>query len=95
MFVVCIQILHKITEKQSLSFLSQMKKNDIHVSMSTLNLSLSKFRLMNLSGWDIKIIVLFFIVTLAIGLIVGKKSGTDADEFFLGGRKLPWWLLGV
>ena len=48
-----------------------------------------------LSFWDYLIITIFFAITLSIGLFVSKKSGTDSNEFFLSGRTMPWWLLGV
>lgn len=42
------------------------------------------------------IIVCFFTFTiLFFGLIVSKKSSEDSKEYFLSGRKLPWWLLGI
>ncbi len=50
---------------------------------------------MNLSTIDWAIIAGFFILTLIIGAIVSKKSGSSASEFFLSGRNMPWWLLGV
>ena len=50
---------------------------------------------MNLSGLDWGIIIAFFAVTLAIGFWVSKQSGKSAKEFFLSGRNMPWWLLGV
>jgi Na+/proline symporter len=48
-----------------------------------------------LSNLDYIIIVLFFSITLFIGLSVSKKSGSDSTEFFLSGRNMPWWLLGL
>ena len=50
---------------------------------------------MTLSGLDWTIIALFFIVSLGIGLLVARRSGKDTTEFFLSGRNMPWWLLGV
>lgn len=50
---------------------------------------------MNLSGLDWGIIVAFFAFTLIIGVWVSKQSGKSAKEFFLSGRNMPWWLLGV
>ncbi len=50
---------------------------------------------MNLSNLDWTIIVAFFGVSLAIGLLVSRKSGKNTSEFFLSGRDMPWWLLGV
>ncbi|MEM9361966.1 MAG: sodium:solute symporter family protein [Bacteroidota bacterium] len=49
---------------------------------------------MELSNLDYGIIIIFFLSTLAIGLIVAKKSGKNTSEYFLSGRSMPWWLLG-
>ena len=50
---------------------------------------------MTLSTLDWGIIILFFALTLIIGLVVSKKAGTSTTEFFLSGRNMPWWLLGI
>ena len=50
---------------------------------------------MNVTGIDWAIIAAFFIVSLLIGVFTSKKAGTSAKEFFLSGRNMPWWLLGV
>ena len=50
---------------------------------------------MTLSTLDWGIIILFFILTLVIGLLVSRKAGTSSTEFFLSGRNMPWWLLGI
>jgi Na+/proline symporter len=44
---------------------------------------------------DWAIVGLFFLLSLAIGLAVFKRAGSSASEFFLSGRHMPWWLLGV
>jgi len=44
---------------------------------------------------DWLILAAFFAAILAIGLCAGRKAGSDATQFFLGGRSMPWWLLGV
>ena len=41
------------------------------------------------------IIIVFFSITLFIGVWVSKKSGKDSQEFFLSGKTMPWWLLGL
>ena len=42
------------------------------------------------------IIICFFTSTiLFLGLIVSKKSSENSKQYFLSGRKLPWWLLGI
>ena len=50
---------------------------------------------MQLENIDWLIISSFFIISLIIGVLVSKKSGKDVTEFFLSGRKMPWWLLGI
>lgn len=50
---------------------------------------------MQLAFLDIAIIVGFFSITLAIGIWVSKKSGRNSNEYFLSGRSMPWWLLGI
>jgi Na+/proline symporter len=50
---------------------------------------------MQLENIDWLIILAFFILSLVIGIIVSKKSGKDITEFFLSGRKMPWWLIGI
>lgn len=49
---------------------------------------------MQLSTLDWTIIAVYFVVVIAIGIIAGRVSGKDSSQFFLGGRKMPWWLLG-
>ncbi|HRZ17345.1 MAG TPA: Na+:solute symporter, partial [Candidatus Hydrogenedentes bacterium] len=44
---------------------------------------------------DWVIILLFFAVSLLIGLAVTRKAGSSSEEFFAAGRSMPWWLLGV
>ena len=50
---------------------------------------------MELSTLDYSFIIVFFSIVLAIGIIVSKKAGKNTSEFFLSGRTMPWWLLGL
>lgn len=50
---------------------------------------------MALHGLDWGIIAAYFIVSLLIGVMVARQSGSSVAEFFLSGRNMPWWLLGV
>ena len=50
---------------------------------------------MQLATIDWIIILLFFAVSLGIGIYVSKTSGKSANDFFLSGRNMPWWLLGL
>jgi len=51
--------------------------------------------MVELSTIDFIIITSFFTITLFIGIWVSKQSGKNSTEFFLSGRNMPWWLLGV
>lgn len=49
---------------------------------------------MHLSTLDWSFIAAFFLLSLVIGLVVSKRAGESASEYFLSGRSMPWWLLG-
>ena len=49
---------------------------------------------MKLAPLDWILIISFFSLILAIGIIVSKKSGQSTSEYFLSNRNMPWWLLG-
>lgn len=51
--------------------------------------------MVNLSTFDIALIIVFFAITLFIGIYVSKQSGKNSSEYFLSGKNMPWWLLGV
>ncbi|MFY9243617.1 MAG: sodium:solute symporter family protein [Polaribacter sp.] len=51
--------------------------------------------MITLSTLDYILVISFFAITLFIGIYVSKKSGKDSTEYFLSGRTMPWWLLGV
>ncbi|WP_431162056.1 sodium:solute symporter family protein [Flagellimonas beolgyonensis] len=50
---------------------------------------------MKLELLDYIIIFGFFALVLFIGIYVSKKSGQSSTEYFLSGRSMPWWLLGL
>ena len=50
---------------------------------------------MELAAIDWIIILTFFSISLFIGIWVSKKAGSSSGEFFLSGRNMPWWLLGI
>lgn len=51
--------------------------------------------MIDLSTLDYILIILFFSTTLFIGIYVSRTSGKSSSEFFLSGRNMPWWLLGL
>ena len=48
-----------------------------------------------LSTLDWTIVGVYFAVSLIVGIWVSKQAGQDTKSFFLAGRNMPWWLLGV
>ena len=50
---------------------------------------------MQISTLDWVIIFSFFALFILIGVFSSKKSGKNSKEFFLSGRNMPWWLLGI
>ena len=50
---------------------------------------------MQLQNLDWTIILLFFLTFILRGLFTSKKSGKNSKEYFLSGRNMPWWLLGI
>ena len=50
---------------------------------------------MLLSSLDWGIIIAFFIISLGIGLWTARSAGKSVNDFFLSGRNMPWWLLGI
>ena len=50
---------------------------------------------MTLSTLDWTIVAAYFALSLVVGLLVSRQAGQDRKSFFLAGRNMPWWLLGV
>ena len=44
---------------------------------------------------DVAIIAAYLAATFALGVGVERRARRDMDSYFLAGRKLPWWLLGI
>ncbi len=48
-----------------------------------------------LTNLDFSIIAGYLVLTLLIGLYFSKRASQNVGEFFLSGRKLPWWIAGT
>jgi Na+/proline symporter len=44
---------------------------------------------------DSSIIVIYLIITMGVGLIMTRKASQSLDNYYLGGRSLPWYMLGM
>jgi len=50
---------------------------------------------MKLQLIDLVIIITYLIVTIFIGFWISKKAKKNLDSYFLGGKSLPWYMLGL
>ncbi len=48
-----------------------------------------------MSGIDAAILIIYFLAVAAIAVALAKKGGRSTEDFFLSGRKLPWWIAGT
>jgi Na+/proline symporter len=44
---------------------------------------------------DLTIIVLYLLLMAVVGWWVAKKASRSAEAYFLAGKSLPWWIIGV
>jgi Na+/proline symporter len=50
---------------------------------------------MLLNAIDWMVLALYGVISVVIGLMVVRRASEGRHEFFLSGRRLSWWLLGV
>lgn len=50
---------------------------------------------MQLSTIDWVVIAAYGLLAVGVGLYFARRAGSETGEFFLGGRSMPWWLLGT
>ena len=50
---------------------------------------------MTLTLVDWAIVVAYFALSAGIGFLFTKRGGESLSEYFLSGRKVPWWLAGA
>ncbi len=50
---------------------------------------------MRLTAADWIVVAAYGLVALTVGLAFSRRAGSGTTEFFLSGRRLPWWLLGT
>lgn len=44
---------------------------------------------------DYAVMVCYFAFLVGLGLVLRRKASASVEDYFLGGRQLPWWALGV
>lgn len=50
---------------------------------------------MNLNLIDLAIVITYLLVVALIGFLIRKRASSGLDNYFLAGRNLPWWVLGI
>ena len=50
---------------------------------------------MKLTALDISIIVAYLATMVIIGWVLRKKARTNKENYLMGGKKLPWYMLGL
>lgn len=50
---------------------------------------------MSLTVLDWSIIAFYFVISISIGLYMSKRASRGTEDFFLSGRKLPWFIAGT
>jgi solute:Na+ symporter, SSS family len=48
-----------------------------------------------LNYFDYAVIVFYFTVLIGLGLYLKKRASANLEAYFLGGRQMPWWMLGI
>ncbi len=49
----------------------------------------------NLNTVDYTVIGIYFCILVGLGVYLKKMASASLEDYFLGGRKLPWWALGI
>ncbi len=44
---------------------------------------------------DLIIVIAYFVLVVGIGIWVSRRGAKDINSYFLGGNKMPWWMLGI
>ena len=48
-----------------------------------------------LNNLDYSIIICYFMFLVGLGIYLKKKASASIEDYFIGGRSLPWWALGI
>ena len=44
---------------------------------------------------DWLIVLIYFVLTIGLGILLSRKASRSLEDFFVSGRSLPWWLAGT
>jgi len=49
----------------------------------------------HLNQIDLIVVISYLLLIFVAGMWLSHRAGSSVDEFFVGGRHMPWWLIGV
>lgn len=49
----------------------------------------------DMNFWDFAVIAAYLLCVTGIGILLRKKSRQTKEDYLMGGKRLPWWLLGI
>jgi len=61
-----------------------------HVLQATPETPTGKFQM-----WDWAVVGVYFLVVVSISVYVSSRMGNSTENFFLGGKNIPWWAAGL
>lgn len=50
---------------------------------------------MRLTTVDLLVIAVYGAVVVALGVVFARRAGRSVEDYFVAGRKLPWWVAGT
>ena len=50
---------------------------------------------MQVATLDLAIVGAYILASLCVGLYLSRRATRSVDDYFVGGRSLPWWLAGT
>ncbi len=59
------------------------------------SLDLARFGLKHLNLIDVGVIALYAVIVVGIGIYLQRRASRSLEHYFLAGKQLPWWALGV
>ncbi|MFT5138603.1 MAG: SSS family solute:Na+ symporter [Lysobacterales bacterium] len=48
-----------------------------------------------LTQLDLIVIAVYLLLIFAAGILLTRRASSSIDDFFIGGRHMPWWLIGI
>src|ERR1700690_3495120 len=50
---------------------------------------------MTLTPLDWAIVAAYFVLSIGVGIAFTKRGGESLEQYFVAGRRAPWWLAGA